>query len=49
MKCKADFFTKDCITPEKCCDDCNYEECMDGCQQYDSRDNGCEGCPYVED
>lgn len=47
MKCKADFYTKDCCSPNKCCDDCNYEDCKDGCREYDERENGCAGCQYV--
>lgn len=47
MKCIADFYIKDCIMPDRCCDDCDYENCEDSCREYDERESGCVGCSYA--
>ena len=43
MKCGADENVKDCCLPKKCCNDCNYEDCHEGCQEWEKTDD-CECC-----
>lgn len=40
--------SKDCMEQETCCDNCGYEDCMEGCDMYEILFDTCEGCPFVD-
>ena len=43
-----DGIIKDCACQETCCQECGYEDCMEGCELFDAY-GGCEECEYCED
>ena len=43
-----DGIIKDCACQETCCQECGYEDCMEGCELFDAYGR-CEECEYCED
>ena len=46
MKCVADKDIKDCCNQEGCCNECGYEDCHEGCKEWD-RTEDCKCCIYA--
>ncbi|BDB03574.1 hypothetical protein [Clostridium botulinum] len=45
MKCTADINEKDCCCQETCCEECDYENCHEGCVMFEVIGN-CRNCDF---
>jgi len=48
MKCIAEKDIKDCCCQDIRCIDCGYEDCHEGCEEFD-KSGDCSKCKYSED
>lgn len=58
MKCKiendmarytVDNIIKDCCNQEKCCEECGFEDCHEGCDIFENEQKyKCKGCQFCE-
>jgi hypothetical protein len=43
MECIAEKDIKNCCCQEKCCNDCNFEDCHESCKEWEKTED-CECC-----
>lgn len=41
---KGKFFEKDCTNQSRCCENCGYEDCHEGCDKFEYLGCSCKEC-----